>query len=350
MLQLTTIKSSYTVEIPIKRSPWVVSFAIIQGMAIQLLKKSHWALFLLDVAVLDMTQTSLQWAVPQTTGTPPAPRYSHSTAMVGTVMMLFFGELQPKSIYSPIPHLNMNSLIYILNFTGLISNVTLDNGVYALDTATWTWLTTYTPDNLQYTKNWLIAPNSTVTPTTTQTTQTSASTTQNATSAFATPGSPIPLAPIIGGTAGGLVLIAAALAGFLFCVRRSKRQQTVNGSQPTVAPYPAQRFVGPGLAAPQQPRSQHYMQGPPQAPLHHPDLPPYPYRNKELDQRRDSGDIYAATPLFQQHTPVVLPLRPMSQQSLDMHGVGDSERQPSLYKPDNVDGYQSKPNTIFRDS
>ncbi|RUS21736.1 hypothetical protein BC937DRAFT_91576 [Endogone sp. FLAS-F59071] len=266
-----------------------------------------------DVAVLDMTQASLQWTVPQINGTAPAPRFSHATAMVGTVMMLFFG---------------------------LISNDTMDNGVYALDTATWSWLTTYTPDNLQYTKNWLIPPNNTVSSSsTTQTTQSSNSPAQNSTTSVPSDLGSVPLAPIIGGTAGGLVVIAAGLAGFIFCYRRGQRQTGPNGNRPQpAAPYPAQRFPGPDPAAPRQPQTQQpqymqNMQGPPPTPFHQTGLPPY-YRAKELDMRRDSADFYQAAP------PLALPLRPLSQTS-SYHGTGDVERtgdvdrQPSVYyKPD----------------
>ena len=50
----------------------------------------------LDVAVLDMTQAAnnLTWYVPQITGTSPPGMYSHTGVMVGTTMLLLFGEPQ----------------------------------------------------------------------------------------------------------------------------------------------------------------------------------------------------------------------------------------------------------------
>ncbi|RUP48312.1 hypothetical protein BC936DRAFT_144727 [Jimgerdemannia flammicorona] len=69
------------------------------------------------------------WSIPQSNGTAPSARMGHSAVMVGTTCFIFFGKP---------------------------TNVTLDNGVYALDTTTFIWLTTYTPNHLEYTKTWLL--------------------------------------------------------------------------------------------------------------------------------------------------------------------------------------------------
>ncbi|KAI9285540.1 hypothetical protein BC943DRAFT_360224 [Umbelopsis sp. AD052] len=86
--------------------------------------------FLADIAVLDMKQSTLAWTVPTTSGTAPSGRLAHTAVMVGTQMFIMYGQ------------------------TGA-SN--LDNGVYALDTTSWAWQSTYTPNNLNYTNTGVLA-------------------------------------------------------------------------------------------------------------------------------------------------------------------------------------------------
>ncbi|RUS14434.1 hypothetical protein BC937DRAFT_93840 [Endogone sp. FLAS-F59071] len=93
-----------------------------------------------DIALLDMNAANLEWYVPPTSGTPPSPRTAHTAVMVGTRAFILFGQT---------------------------SNTTLDNNIYALDTTTWTWMTTYTPDHLEYTTTWLYSANSTTSSSTT---------------------------------------------------------------------------------------------------------------------------------------------------------------------------------------
>ncbi|RUS29536.1 hypothetical protein BC938DRAFT_480542, partial [Jimgerdemannia flammicorona] len=92
-----------------------------------------------DIAMLDMKVSNMSWYVPTATGPTPSQRFAHSAVMVGTVAFILFGQL---------------------------NNNTLDNNIYALDTATWTWLQTYNPSHLEYTKtgniiNIIQNPNST---------------------------------------------------------------------------------------------------------------------------------------------------------------------------------------------
>jgi hypothetical protein len=176
--------------------------------------------FLGDLAVLDMNQTTLAWTVPNTSGTAPSPRTAHTAVMVGTQMIIMYGQ------------------------TGASS---LDNGVYALDTTTWAWQTTYTPENLGYTNTGLLPPPP---PDSNEpSTQNSGSGTDNSSGSGGSSGgngggngkgggggSSTPTGAIIGGTVGGVafVLILAALAAFAFLRRRKRQSETsvypVNGS------------------------------------------------------------------------------------------------------------------------
>lgn len=188
--------------------------------------------FLGDLAVLDMNQTTLAWTVPNTSGTAPSPRNAHTAVMVGTQMFIMYGQTSPSA---------------------------LDNGVYALDSTSWAWQTTYTPSNLQYTNTGVLAPPP---PGSNQpSTQNSGSGTENSSGSGGSSGSngnsggnggsggnsggngqggsgghtSTPTSAIIGGTVGGvaLVLILAALAAFAFLRRRRRQSESsvypVNG-------------------------------------------------------------------------------------------------------------------------
>ncbi|KAJ2957154.1 hypothetical protein NQZ79_g7088 [Umbelopsis isabellina] len=185
--------------------------------------------FLGDLAVLDMNQTTLAWTVPTTSGTAPSPRTAHTAVMVGTQMFIMYGQ------------------------TGASS---LDNGVYVLDSTSWAWQTTYTPNNLQYTNTGLLPPPP---PGSNEpSTQNSGSGTDNSSGSGSSGGnsgnnggsggnsggngqgggggnSSTPTGAIIGGTVGGvaLVLILAALAAFAFLRRRRRQSESsvypVNG-------------------------------------------------------------------------------------------------------------------------
>lgn len=120
-----------------------------------------------------MKAANLAWYVPPTSGTPPSPRTAHSAVMVGTRAFILFGKylrlhdfvglVKPGDMPSTFSSYKIGIL-----FLGQTSNTTVDNNIYALDTTTWTWMTTYTPDHLEYTATWLYGPNSsTSTPTTT---------------------------------------------------------------------------------------------------------------------------------------------------------------------------------------
>ncbi|KAG2180869.1 hypothetical protein INT43_008448 [Umbelopsis isabellina] len=87
--------------------------------------------YLADLAVLDMTKANLSWAVPTTSGNAPTGRLSHIGVMVGTQMFIMYGQLSANSV---------------------------GNGVYVIDTNSWTWQTTYTPQNLQYTNTGDLSP------------------------------------------------------------------------------------------------------------------------------------------------------------------------------------------------
>ncbi|KAF9952575.1 Serine/threonine-protein phosphatase bsl1 [Mortierella alpina] len=81
-----------------------------------------------DTAILDTTSWS--WSQPAIEGTAPTGRYSHSAAMVGSNMVVTFG----------------------LTAGGATNNI------FILDTTSNTWVTSYTPNNLQATstdpKDW----------------------------------------------------------------------------------------------------------------------------------------------------------------------------------------------------
>ncbi|KAG0196359.1 hypothetical protein BGX28_010258, partial [Mortierella sp. GBA30] len=77
--------------------------------------------FFADVAILDTTSWS--WIQPAFEGVAPTGRYSHSAAMVGSNMVITFG----------------------LTAGGATNNI------YILDTITNTWVSSYTPNNLQFT-------------------------------------------------------------------------------------------------------------------------------------------------------------------------------------------------------
>jgi hypothetical protein len=147
--------------------------------------------------------------------------------MVGTQMFIMYGQTGPSS---------------------------LDNGVYALDTTSWAWQTSYTPNNLEYTNTGLLpapAPGS------------GAPSTQNSGSGTDSGGgkgsngsggssgsgsggagnnnggggsSKAPTGAIIGGSIGGvaLVLILAALGAFAWT--RSRRRK---GEAQMASLYPA---------------------------------------------------------------------------------------------------------------
>ncbi|CAI2164478.1 14452_t:CDS:2 [Funneliformis geosporum] len=79
-----------------------------------------------DIAVLDTTtQPNYTWNVIKAKGTIPAARYSHTATMIGTNMLIAFGFLAKD---------------------------TPDNNIYVLDTITYTWKESYSPENLDFTK------------------------------------------------------------------------------------------------------------------------------------------------------------------------------------------------------
>ncbi|RUS25247.1 hypothetical protein BC938DRAFT_472433 [Jimgerdemannia flammicorona] len=84
-----------------------------------------------DIGVLDMKASNLSWYIPSTTGPAASPRVAHSAVIVGTIAFILFGQTD---------------------------NTTVDNNIYALDTNTWTWLSTYNPSHLEYTDTGNIAP------------------------------------------------------------------------------------------------------------------------------------------------------------------------------------------------
>lgn len=117
--------------------------------------------FLADIAVLDMTQPTLAWTVPTTSGTAPSGRLAHTGK---AAKFLFFKSILFE-LFLDSPHtypqlicpciaIMVGSQMFIMY--GQTGPSSLDNGVYALDTTTWTWQTTYTPTNLNYTNTGLI--------------------------------------------------------------------------------------------------------------------------------------------------------------------------------------------------
>ncbi|CAG8558691.1 3519_t:CDS:2 [Funneliformis caledonium] len=88
-----------------------------------------------DIAVLDTTtQPNYTWNVVKAKGTIPPGRYSHTATMIGTNMLVAFGFLANDT-----PDNN----IYVL-----------ENGfdVVSLDTITYTWKESYSPENLDFTQ------------------------------------------------------------------------------------------------------------------------------------------------------------------------------------------------------
>ncbi|CAH1765199.1 21834_t:CDS:2, partial [Entrophospora sp. SA101] len=72
-----------------------------------------------DIAVLDTTQTPITWINVTVQGKSPPGRYAHSANIAGSNMMIIFG--------------------YMANELG-------DNNIYVLDTKSYKWLDTYTPN------------------------------------------------------------------------------------------------------------------------------------------------------------------------------------------------------------
>jgi flagellar biosynthesis/type III secretory pathway M-ring protein FliF/YscJ len=110
--------------------------------------------------------------------------------MVGTQMFIMYGQTGPDSV---------------------------DNGVYVIDTNTWAWQTTYTPNDLQYTNTGVLSPSGA-----------NISSTQNNNTESNGESSVLSKAPsgaIIGGSVAGaavaLILAAIAIAAY---IRRRKRK------------------------------------------------------------------------------------------------------------------------------
>ncbi|KAJ2961809.1 hypothetical protein NQZ79_g3093 [Umbelopsis isabellina] len=156
--------------------------------------------YLADLAVLDMTQPNLTWTVPQTSGIVPSGRNAH----IGTQMFIMFGQTSANSV---------------------------DNGVYVLDTNTWEWQTTYTPQDLEYTNTGLLPPsgsNSSSAPD-----NSSDNDSENSVSSTA------PSGAIIGGSvaAAVVVIIIFALAAWVL-IRRRKRKSVREKSTIYQSPEP----------------------------------------------------------------------------------------------------------------
>ncbi|KAJ2955032.1 hypothetical protein NQZ79_g8896 [Umbelopsis isabellina] len=157
--------------------------------------------YLADLAVLDMKQANLSWTVPVTSGKAPPGRLSHIGLMVGTQMFIMYGQTSANSV---------------------------DNGVYVIDTSSWAWQTTYTPQNLEYTNTGILSPSG-------------ANITSNGT---ADPSSnpngnggdggtnKAPNGAIIGGSVGGAVAVLAlgALAAGVWIRRRRRNGDAKNSN------------------------------------------------------------------------------------------------------------------------
>ncbi|CAI2179357.1 17291_t:CDS:2 [Funneliformis geosporum] len=81
-----------------------------------------------DIAILDTTKQPYTWKVVKANGVIPTARYSHTATIIGTNMLIAFGYLADN---------------------------TADNNIHVLDTNTYTWKQSYTPENLEFTKTTL---------------------------------------------------------------------------------------------------------------------------------------------------------------------------------------------------
>ncbi|KAM3584802.1 hypothetical protein VKS41_003604 [Umbelopsis sp. WA50703] len=159
--------------------------------------------YLADLAVLDMKQSSLSWTVPASSGTTPPGRLSHIGIMVGSQVFIMYGQTSASSV---------------------------DNGVYVIDTNTWAWQTTYTPQNLEYTNTGVLSPSGANTSTeSNSTTGSSGNANGNGESSES---SKAPSGAIIGGSVGGAVavLALAGLAAGVWIRRRRRNGEVAKSS------------------------------------------------------------------------------------------------------------------------
>ncbi|KAG2173352.1 hypothetical protein INT43_004726 [Umbelopsis isabellina] len=150
-----------------------------------------------DLAVLDMKQPKLVWTVPQASGIAPSGRNSHIGLMVGSQMFIMFGATSSESV---------------------------DNGIYVLDTNTWTWQTTYTPQDLEYTST-ALQPPSVLPPSGSDSSSTPVNTSVNSSGSSAS--STAPSAAIIGGSVGAAVVLIVVVFAAWVLIRRQKRKREI---------------------------------------------------------------------------------------------------------------------------
>lgn len=113
---------------------------------------------------------------------------------------------------------------------GQTSPESVDNGVYVLDANSWTWQTTYTPKDLEYT-NTALLPQSASDSSTKSTNNSAGASGSNASSTAPNPinegsvSSTAPSGAIIGGSVGAAVVVLIIVAWILLRRQRRKRER-----------------------------------------------------------------------------------------------------------------------------
>jgi hypothetical protein len=183
--------------------------------------------YLADLAVLDMKQSSLSWTVPTSSGTTPPGRLSHIGILLALYTCFTYHTIHNSRSIITIG-IMVGSQVFIMY--GQTSASSVDNGVYVIDTNTWAWQTTYTPQNLEYTNTGILSPSGANTSTeSNSTTGSSGNANGNGESSES---SKAPSGAIIGGSVGGAVavLALAGLAAGVWIRRRRRNGEVAKSS------------------------------------------------------------------------------------------------------------------------